>query len=73
MKNFRERTKRLRTDAIALGSAVRLVPGTVFADCRSRAEHIAGGARVRRMTRMAILATWLGVLAVCALVLAKVS
>ena len=123
MKNFRERAKRLRTDAIALGLAVRhpatpwyakllvaglvayvltpvdfvpdmvpvlgivddivfipfalgiamrLVPAAVVADCRSRAEQIAGGARVRRMTRIAILATWLGVLAVVALLVATV-
>jgi uncharacterized membrane protein YkvA (DUF1232 family) len=121
MKNFRERAKRLRTDAIALGLAVRhpatpwyakllvaglvayvltpvdfvpdvvpvlglvddlvfipvalgiatrLVPGTVIADCRSRAEEIAGGARVRRMARIAVLSTWLAVVAICALVVA---
>lgn len=57
---------------VALGIAMRLVPGAVFADCRSRAEQIADGARVRRTTRMAILATWLGVIAICALVVATV-
>jgi uncharacterized membrane protein YkvA (DUF1232 family) len=44
---------------VALGLAMRLVPGRVFTDCRARAEQIAGGAKVRRMTRFALLATWL--------------
>ncbi len=58
---------------VALGLAMRLVPAPVFADCRTRAEQIAAGAGMRRMTRLALLATWLGVLAVCVVLASTLS
>jgi uncharacterized membrane protein YkvA (DUF1232 family) len=51
---------------VALGIAARLVPAPVFADCRTRAAQIAGGAPARRMTRLAIIATWFGMLLIAA-------
>lgn len=49
---------------VALGLAVRLVPAPVLIDCRARAEQVMAGAGMRRFTRLAMLALWLGVVAV---------
>jgi uncharacterized membrane protein YkvA (DUF1232 family) len=46
---------------VALGLAARLVPAPVLADCRARAEQVASGARMRKLTRLAVAALWLSV------------
>jgi uncharacterized membrane protein YkvA (DUF1232 family) len=46
---------------VALGLAAKLVPAPVLLDCRSRAEQVAAGAKMRHLTRAAALAVWLGV------------
>jgi uncharacterized membrane protein YkvA (DUF1232 family) len=52
---------------VALGLAMRLVPAPVLLDCRARAVQVIAGARMRRLTRLAISATWLGIVAVIGL------
>jgi uncharacterized membrane protein YkvA (DUF1232 family) len=51
---------------VALGLAARMVPAPVLVDCRARAAQVAGGAKVRKLTRLAILTLWLAVVAILA-------
>jgi uncharacterized membrane protein YkvA (DUF1232 family) len=52
---------------VALALAARFVPAPVLADCRARAVEVAQGARVRRLTRLAVVALWGAVVALIAL------
>ena len=52
---------------VALALAARFVPAPVLADCRARAVEVAQGARVRRLTRLAVVVIWGAVVALIAL------
>jgi len=49
---------------VAIWLARSLVPAAVLGDCRARAEQVAAGARMRRITRLAAIALWLAVVLV---------
>jgi uncharacterized membrane protein YkvA (DUF1232 family) len=55
---------------VALAVAMRFVPQPVFDDCRSRAEQILSGTRVRRLTRLAALLVWSAVALLAAFLVA---
>ena len=52
---------------VALALAARFVPAPVLADCRARAVDVAQGARLRRLTRLAVFVLWGAVAALIAL------